>query len=102
MFFVFFIPSKKVFLVVNENLDKSPIAEKLLSIDGIDIVMIGFNFISVTKSQESEWENLLEKIRDCILSHLENDELVINLDYVESMMFVIHLQQLYLRTMFYP
>ena len=46
--------------------------------------MIGFNFISVTKSQESEWENLLEKIRDCILSHLENDELVINLDYVES------------------
>jgi len=67
----------------NDNLDKSPIAEKLLSIDGIDIVMIGFNFISVTKSQESEWENLLEPIRDQIVSHLENDEKVIDLEYLE-------------------
>ena len=66
------------------DLKESPIASKLFEIEGIDIVMIGFNFISVTKSQESEWENLLEKIRDCILSHLENDEQVINLDYVES------------------
>mgnify|MGYP001428057430 FL=1 len=67
----------------NDNLDKSPIAEKLLNIDGIDIVMIGFNFISVTKSQESEWENLLEPIRDQIVSHLENDEKVIDLEYLE-------------------
>ena len=67
----------------NDNLDKSPIAEKLLNIDGIDIVMIGFNFISVTKSQESEWENLLEPIRDQIVTHLENDEKVIDLEYLE-------------------
>ena len=67
-----------------ENIDKSPIAEKLLKIEGIDIVMIGFNFISVTKSQESEWENLLEPIRDCILTHLENDENVIDLQFVEE------------------
>ncbi|MEK9727266.1 MAG: NifU family protein [Candidatus Margulisiibacteriota bacterium] len=66
------------------ELSESPIASKLFEIDGIDIVMIGFNFISVTKSQEAEWENLLEKIRDCILSHLENNEKVINMEYVEN------------------
>ena len=27
----------------NDNLDKSPLAKKLLEIDGIDIVMVGFN-----------------------------------------------------------
>ncbi len=68
----------------NDNLDKSPLAKKLLEIDGIDIVMVGFNFISVTKSQEAEWEVLLEKIRDTIVSHLENDEKVIDLDYLEK------------------
>ena len=68
----------------NDNLNKSPLAKKLLEIDGIDIVMIGFNFISVTKSQEAEWEVLLEKIRDTIVSHLENDEKVIDLDYLEK------------------
>ncbi len=68
----------------SEHIKESPLAEKLIAIDGIDIVMIGFNFISVTKSQEAEWETLLEQIRDCIVSHLENDELVINLDYIEE------------------
>jgi len=68
----------------SDRLDESPLAKKLIAIDGIDIVMIGFNFISVTKSQTAEWEELLEKIRDCILNHLENDETVINLDYVDE------------------
>ena len=68
----------------SEDLKESPLAEKLHGIDGIDIIMIGFNFISVTKSQTAEWEVLLEKIRDIIVSHLENDETVINLDYVEA------------------
>ena len=68
----------------SNRLDESPLAKKLIAITGIDIVMIGFNFISVTKSQKAEWEELLEKIRDCILSHLENDETVINLDYVDE------------------
>jgi len=65
------------------HINESPLAKKLLDIDGLDIIMIGFNFISVTKSQEAEWEHLLEKIRDCIIQHLENDELVINLEHVE-------------------
>ena len=68
----------------HDNLDKSPMAKKLLDIEGIDIVMIGFNFISVTKSQEAEWEVLLEQIRDTIVGHLENDEQVIDLDYLDK------------------
>ena len=68
----------------SDHINESPLAQKLLKVDGIDIVLIGFNFISVTKSQEAEWETLLEIIRDCIVSHLENDELVINLKYIEE------------------
>ncbi|MBL6723197.1 MAG: NifU family protein [Candidatus Margulisbacteria bacterium] len=68
----------------SDHMDESPMAKKLFEIDGIDIVMIGFNFISVTKSQAAQWESLLEPIRDCIVSHLENDELVINLEFVDA------------------
>ena len=68
----------------SDRLEESPLAKKLIAIEGIDIVMIGFNFISVTKAQTAEWEELLEKIRDCILTHLENDETVINLEYVDK------------------
>lgn len=68
----------------SDHLDKSELAKELLNIDGIDIIMIGFNFISVTKSQSAEWETLLEKIRDTIVNHLENDRQVINLEFVEE------------------
>ncbi len=68
----------------SEKLAESPLAEKLFAIEGIQIVMVGFNFISVTKDQTSEWETLLEQIRDVIVNHLENDETVINLSYVEK------------------
>ena len=68
----------------SDAIEESPLAKKLLQIEGIDIVMIGFNFISVTKAQQAEWENLLESIRDTIVAHLEDDLLVINLEYVEA------------------
>ena len=80
----FFESGTVEFLKESDQLDQSPIAKKLFDIEGIDIVMIGFNFISVTKNQTAEWEVLLEKIRDTIIGHLENDEQVINLDYVEE------------------
>ena len=80
----FFESGTVEFQKISEHLHESPMAKKLFDIDGIDIVMIGFNFISVTKSQQANWENLLEPIRDCIVSHLENDELVINLNYVDE------------------
>lgn len=66
------------------DLEKSQIAKQLFEIDGIDIVMVGFNFISVTKSQDAEWEQLLEPIRDCIVHHLEQDLPVIDLEYLET------------------
>ena len=68
----------------SDFLDQSNLAKELFKIDGIDIIMIGFNFISVTKSQSAQWEVLLEKIRDTIVNHLENDLQVINLDFVEE------------------
>ena len=68
----------------SEFLSESELAKELFKIEGLDIIMIGFNFISVTKSQSAEWETLLEKIRDTIVGHLENDRPVINLKFVEE------------------
>ena len=44
----FFESGTVEFLKESDKLDQSPIA-KLFDIEGIDIVMIGFNFISVTR-----------------------------------------------------
>ena len=58
------IPSK-------EEAHKSILAQALYNIENIEGVMIGFNFISVTKADEANWEGLVELIRDCIKSVLQ-------------------------------
>ena len=80
----FFENGSVEFLRGADTIKYSPIAEKLFDIDGIDIIMIGFNFISVTKSETVEWEDLLEDIRDSIVEHLEDDLLVIDQQYLDD------------------
>jgi Fe-S cluster biogenesis protein NfuA len=67
-----------------DYLSESPLAQQLLAIDGITIVMIGFNFVSVTKTQEAEWEVLLSPIRDTIVAYLESGNPVINRAFVDE------------------
>lgn len=56
----------------SEKLNKAPIAKNLLAIDGLSQVMIGTNFISITKENSAGWENVLEKASTEIKNSLED------------------------------
>ena len=59
----------------NEDSAKgSLLPEALFDIDGVDGVMVGFNFVSVVKDNDTSWEEILEHVRDTIVEILELEE----------------------------
>ena len=46
----------------------SPLAEKLFTIDGVDGVFFGFDFVSVTKG-EADWQHIKPAILGAIMEH---------------------------------
>ena len=62
----------------------SPLVNALFNIDNISGVMIGFNFISVTKNDSATWEQLVEPVRDTIIKELEADNDPIDLTLLEE------------------
>lgn len=48
----------------------SPLARKLFSIEGVDAVFFGLNFITITKNDNSIWEHLKPEILVAIMDHL--------------------------------
>lgn len=56
----------------NESAQGSPLAEKLFALDGVTGVMVGINYISVTKNDKATWANLGESVINIIRSTLQS------------------------------
>ena len=54
----------------NEAEQKSPLAVKLFSIPGIKGVMVGRNFVTVTKAEDGDWDEVHQKCSAIIETHL--------------------------------
>jgi len=54
-----------------QSAEKSPLALKLFDIQGIAGVMVGHNFVTVTKAENGDWEKIHEASVNIITSHLE-------------------------------
>ena len=69
-----------------ENKQGSVLVDALFEIEEIEGIMIGSNFISVTKHEKESWDTLIEPIRDTIKEILEEfgtkivDESLINVE----------------------
>lgn len=73
------IPSGAVNITSKEVAsEKSPLAAKLLDIGGVSAVMVGQNFITVTKSDEGEWDELNDAVMATLDSHLTANEIVVH------------------------
>ena len=57
---------------------RSPLASKLFSIAGISAVMIGKNFVTVTKTEEGDWDLVHKNCSNLIQSHLTQNEVILN------------------------
>ena len=48
----------------------SPLAEQLFKIEGVEVVFFGSDFISVTKSDKTDWEKIKTFILSTLVDHL--------------------------------
>ncbi|MEM0898981.1 MAG: NifU family protein [Pseudomonadota bacterium] len=65
------------FVDPQEASQKSPLASKLFEIDGVMGVFFGYDFVTVTKSEDFEWAHLKPSILANIMEHLTAGEPVI-------------------------
>jgi Fe-S cluster biogenesis protein NfuA len=63
---------------------KSPLATKLMGIQGVSGVMLGSNFVTVTKGEAGEWDQLNDAVMATLDSHLGSDEPVVVAGAVED------------------
>src|SRR4051812_48122784 len=66
-----------------ESASNSPLAQKLFGVSGITGVMIGHNFVTVTKGDEGDWEKIHQGTLETITQHLNSGGKVVEGD-VES------------------
>lgn len=63
---------------------KSPLAERLMGIPGIAGVMIGKDFVTVTKTEEGDWDVVHKSASDTIEDHLTREQPVVNAEALEA------------------
>lgn len=64
--------------------EKSPLAEKLFGIKGVTAVMLGTNFVTVTKGDEGEWDELNDGVMLALDSHLTAGGTVVKPEVLEA------------------
>ncbi|MBI1858610.1 MAG: NifU family protein [Candidatus Melainabacteria bacterium] len=60
-----------------EKASNSPLAKKLFVLDSVKEILIGRNFITITKDQNVIWDSIYGKIEDIISKHFESGEPII-------------------------
>jgi len=56
---------------------RSPLASKLMAIEGVTGVMLGSNFVTVTKGEAGEWDSLNDQVMSTLDEHLGANQPVV-------------------------
>lgn len=67
-----------------ESAERSPLAKRLFSVLGVTAVMVGRNFVTVTKGNEGDWEGLNRGVNDTLKDHLGKNLPVVDESVVTS------------------
>lgn len=57
---------------------RSPLAAKLLKVTGVSGVMIGRDFVTITKAEDGDWDHVHKTSSDTIEAHLNGGEKVLD------------------------
>ena len=73
------LPSGAVNMTSREAaVEKSPLAVKLMDITGIVAVMVGTTFVTITKGEMGEWDEVNDQVMATLSEHLGADLPVVN------------------------
>lgn len=73
-----FLESGSINFSKPEDAKTSVLPNALFGIDGIEGVMVGTNFVSITKTTDAGWENILEESTDLIKKYASADEPILD------------------------
>jgi len=73
-----FVPRGAVNFTDVTKAEHSPLAQRLFAIPGIDAVMLGTNFVTITKSPKGEWDVIAEEVPKTIELYLRSGQPVLN------------------------
>ena len=59
-----------------ETAENSPLAKRIFKVDGVISVFFGTDFITVTKSENVDWEHLKTEILASIMDHYQSGDIV--------------------------
>lgn len=78
-------PGKSIDFPDIESAKPSPLALELFGFPFIKAVFIASNFVTLTKTSETDWDDVIPSIRQFLKEYLEENKPVINEDEVASM-----------------
>jgi Fe-S cluster biogenesis protein NfuA len=61
--------------------DKSPLAKRLFDVKGIQALLIGTNFVTITKAPEGEWDIVADEVPKAIEAHFASGEPVLGAEF---------------------
>ena len=85
-----FLPGKEVMssgtadFTSYETTENSPLARRLIVIDGVEGVFLGSDFISITKANDSEWFSLKPSVLGKIMEHYASGDEVLIINKEEN------------------
>jgi len=62
--------------------ERSPLVTKLMDIPGVTAVMLGTNFVTVTKGEEGEWDEMNDAVMSTLDGHLSANEPVVDAEAI--------------------
>jgi Fe-S cluster biogenesis protein NfuA len=77
-------PSKSIDFQSEESAAPSPLAKELFGFPFVKGVFIASNFVTLTKTLETEWNDVIPSVREFLKEYLEEGKVVINEAEVEK------------------
>ena len=78
-------PGKSIDLPDMESAKPSPLATELFGFPFIRSVFIASNFVTLTKTSETEWNDVIPSIRQFLKDYLEEGKAVVNEEEIANM-----------------
>ena len=77
-------PGKSIDFADEASAKPSPLAQELFTFPFIKAVFIASNFVTLTKTSETEWNDVIPSIRQFLKEYLEEGKIIINEEEIQT------------------